>query len=376
MRLNLNTGGGGGPITQVDVDRLPLDYEEKADRKTGIFLTLFSLAWGGIPTVALIFIILSGQFEPGALAILIFTVIGAGLFVLGLTMLFKKKRIRIDSEGVSVDEKGLFGAKSWSEPLSRYKGVASREEYHSGGKNSPSYTLYIVELAHDEKDKVITLYSSKAQDGHRRIWEDYCRKLNLNAVEKDGDGFIERAVEDLDKTVAELVREGKIDVSFDPSQNVPQELVVHPEGDELVITITKKKSAVGCVISALVAMGIPGAFIYLGFLSKKAPPMFGVVGVFFVLVMIVVAVFGIMMKERIRVSRNMVSTCWTGRWGDLFTRSINGSELESVKVYRKDGTAQEAVWLVSDMNTLAVGRGLKREALEWLRNCILKVITS
>lgn len=377
MRLNLNASNlKGGPITKLDLDNLPLDYEDKGSRSTGIFLTLFSLAWGGIPTVALIFIIASGQFEPGALAILLFTVIGAGLFFLGLKMLFKRKKLHIDHEGVRVDEKGLFSASSWSEPFSSYTGVSSREEYHSGGKNSPSYTLYIVELAHEDKEKVITLYSSKSQEGHRKIWEDYCRKLNLPAVEKDGDGYLKRDVEDLDKTVAELVQEGKIDVDFDPSQNIPQELSVRPEGDELAIIMNRKKSVVGGIIGLLFGLGFPGVFIWVGFFTKNGPIMFGLVGVFILLAIIAGVTFGMLTKPCVRVSKERVTLCWVGRWGEMFPRSINSAEVESVKVYKKDGTAHDAVWLVSDANALSIGQGLQREALEWLKSCILKVIAS
>lgn len=372
MQVNLGNVGGSS-ATMINVDHLPVEHEDKGTKVLGVFLTLFSLVWGGVPTAALIGLTASGKFEPALLIMLVFTVVGIGLFILGIKLLLSRKIIRIDVEGVTVRQKGLFGWTSWTEPFDRYRGVLSRSEYHSGGKNSPSYTLYIVELAHDEKQKIVRLYTSRSEAGHRKIWEEYCRKLKMSAVEKDGDGYIERSVEDLDKSAAELVREGKVDLAFDPRKNVPEHLQVVPEDDELVITVVRKKIS---LIGALLGLAIPSVFIYVGFFVKGAPFMFGIVGVFFLLVITAVMIWNAVTKEQIRVSVRGVNVCQLTPWGQTAGRQIKSNAIETVRVWKKDGTGAEAVWLAGDTATISVGQGLKREALEWLRDCILKVLAS
>lgn len=370
--MKLNMGANRSATTKIDLDSLPVENVEKS-RGGGGFLMGFALLWGGLPTIGLVVAIISGQFEPGLLFILLFTVIGAGLFMLGLSMFFKKKKTRFDELGVSVEQSGLFGDKSWSEPYSGYLGVLSRSEYHSGGKNSPSYTLCIVELAHAEKEKVVRLYTSRSEEGHRKIWEEYCRKLNMSAVEKDGDGYSERGVEDLDKTVAELVREGKVDLDFDTTSNIPPELQLVPEGDELLITVIKKKLS---IIGALIGLSIPSVFIYVGFFVKQAPIMFGIMGILFLLAIVAGITWSLVSKQCARVSVSGIHVFSMHPWGETGGSRMRGEEIESIRVCAKEGRGAEAVWLTGDSASISVGQGLKREPLEWLKSCILKVLAS
>ena len=376
VQLNLKSTVLSGVITQLNVDSLPVEHEEKGFKSFGVFLTVSSLIWGGFPTAILVTALMQGKFEPGMLLILLFTIIGTGLFFLGISMIFRGKKTRIDRNGVTVEQKSLFGRKAWSEPYSRYRGVGIREEYHSGGKNSSSYTLYIVELVHDQEDKVVQLYCSKSPEGHRKVWEDYCRKLNMQAVEKDGDGYVIRDVGDLDKTVGDLVREGKIEVDFDPSSNVPPELEVLPEGDELVITVVRpKRSAGGMILGLLFGAGIPAGLIYAGFFRPDAPIVFGFVGLVIALIATAVVFITAFTKARLRLSPSRAATCRISRWGEWFPQGIESAEVESVKVFRKDGSNSEAVWMTGDQLSLSFGEGLGRETLEWLRSCILKVFS-
>ena len=84
----------------------------------------------------------------------------------------------------------------------------------------------------------------------------------MPAVEKDGEQLVKRDVEDLDKSVRELVTEGKIEVRFDPSQRPPKGLTVRVDGDALDITVTKKGMP---VVGSLIGLAIPAVFIYIGF---------------------------------------------------------------------------------------------------------------
>lgn len=92
------------------------------------------------------------------------------------------------------------------EEIDRYAGIAYCEEFHAGSKNSSPYTFYIVELYHTDTKKTVIAYPSNSVHGVRAIWEDSCRQLNLPAIEKVGRTLIKRYVEDLDKSVRDLVK--------------------------------------------------------------------------------------------------------------------------------------------------------------------------
>lgn len=356
---------------KIDLQNLPAVHEDKGARTLGVFMMLFSSVWGGFPTLMLIRMFSSGSFKPEMLFMLVFTVIGTVLFFAGLNMVFRKKVTRIDSNGVSVHQTGLFSQRSWSAPFSHYRGILAREEYHSGGKNSPSYTLYLVELLHEEKDKTVQLYSSRSGDGHRSIWEDYCRTLGLPALEKDGAGYSARDVEDLDKSAAQLVREGKVAVEFDPTAAVPEGIDVIPADGELVLTLKLRKMPIGAVI---IGMLLPSAFIYVGFFRKDAPWMFGVAGIIILTVITAVMILLPMTRQRVNLSKESVRTCWILPWGEMNAQEMKACDIESVKIFNREGTAYDAVWLSGDSGSVSVGSGLKSDALNWIKNCILKVL--
>ena len=141
--MRINVSNTGSTTTAFDINNLPATRVEKGSKGMGIFLIVFSLLWGGIPTVAGIASLMKGEFKPEMLIMLIFTAIGAALFMFGLSQFFKEVVTTLDEHSVRVKCKSLFGgAKEWSEQINNYRGVVSRSEHHSSGKNNASYTLY------------------------------------------------------------------------------------------------------------------------------------------------------------------------------------------------------------------------------------------
>ena len=204
MSMSFSTGGQ----TQcIDLTHLPTTQVDKGSRGAGVFLMVFACLWGGLPTLAMIHLFSSGKFQAPALIGLVFGVIGIGMFIGGLYLLSCSTTTMLSLQQVSVTRKSIFGIKQWSAPLSSFTGIRSRSEYHSGSKNSPSYTLHIVELLHDDPKQAVCLYQSRMDNGIRGIWENACRVLNLPAVEGEGAHLIIRAVEDLEKSVKDLARE-------------------------------------------------------------------------------------------------------------------------------------------------------------------------
>lgn len=372
MAIQFNVSSRGS-AKRMDLSSLPATHVDKGAKGLGIFLMIFALIWGGVPTAALIAAIASGKVDPGMYMVLIFTLIGVGMFVAGLGMLFSECTTVIDAHGVKVTKKSLFGTKHWSERISAYQGVLSRSEYHSGGKNSPSYTLYIVELRHAEPAKTVRLYESRSDDGFRGIWEDYCRQLSLPAVEVDGKSIVRRDVEDLDKTLKDLVKEGKVKVDFDPSKPPPGELSLRVDAGVLELTVVKKK---GSPFGYAIALLIPGIFVYIGFFMKGAPIAFGILGLVFLVLVAAGIVWSRIARDQIRIGRDEIRKRQLTPWGATDGEGVRSAGIETVRIGKKDDTGYESVLLESDSETMAVGGGLSMESLEWLKQCIMKVISS
>lgn len=356
---------------KFDLTRLPAEGKnEVGSRVVGVFLMVFALFWGGMPTLILIESIQSGEFEPEVLFTLIFTIIGSVFLITGLWLVTRKVSTTIYADKIEQSKKSIFGRKDWSEPIANFPGIVYRSEYHSGGKNQSSYTLYIVELHHEDKKKRIKLYSSKSDHGVRQIWEDCCRQLNMPALQEDGGTMQARATEDLDKSVKELAAEGKIDVAFDPTAPTPPGIVLIP--DQNTLRIELQASAMP-IWGALIALAIPSIFIYIGFFGP-APIFFGIVGAIFMAIFGSAVLWNIFTREVIGLDQEGIHLFRTSKRGDSKRKTIPGDTVESVAVGSDGNNQQKTVRIQTDMQTHKVGAGLKDDALTWLRDCILAVL--
>ncbi len=358
---------------RIDLSRLPAIHNDRSNKGAGIFLILFSLIWGGVPAAIIISSLSRGEFDPAMFFLFLFPAIGLGLLLFGLWLITRTQTIRIDAANVSRESRSIFGYNYWTEPLHRYRGIRSRSEYRSGGKNSSSYTLYIVELFHDDKKKRITLYESRSDAGFRKIWEDYCRQLNKPALEGEGAAMITRSVEDLDKSVRELAREGKLDVTFDPKQSPPDGFNVKVDRDLLHILLPKPGNIGPGIIIALL---FPAVFIYIGFGISDAPTAFGFIGILILLLIMGALIWNRISQPVLLLGRDKVHYFHQTPWGNTAGKMLDAIEIETVRIGRiRDRNERDGVLLITDDTTLKIADGLPQDALKWLNDCILAVIT-
>jgi hypothetical protein len=359
---------------QIDLTRLPVTQVEKGSRVAGIFIILFACLWGGIPTFALIKAVSSGTMQAGLWGLLIFSVIGTCVFLGGLYMMTCSSSTTLSLEQVDVIRKSIFGTKQWTARMSEFTGVRWRSEYHSGGKNRSSYTLYIVELLHPDPKKAVRLYESRMDMGIRGIGENACRALSLPAVEGDGASLVVRAVEDLDKSVKDLAREGKLKIDFDPSKPPPAGLTLKADGKFLELSVKTRKG--GTFAGGLIGILFSGVFVYIGFFVKSGPLLFGIIGSIIMLVIILSVLWALITTEQIRVAKDEIHVRRQTPWGPTNGTRISTTGVEIVRIGKKSDQGSEGVLIETDGGTEVVGAGLPAPCLEWLKNCILKVITA
>lgn len=360
---------------QIDLSHLPVTQVDKGSKGAGIFMMIFASVWGGVPTLALIKALSSGTMQAGMWGLFLFTVIGTCLFLGGLYLLTSRSTTTLSREQVGVSKTSLFGSSQWTARLSEFAGIRSRSEYHSGGKNSPSYTLYIIELLHKtDSRKTVRLYESRADFGIRSIWENACRALNLPAVEGEGSSLVTRAVEDLDKSVKDLAREGKLHVDFDPSKPPPAGLSLKVDGKFLELSIRGRKNS--NLVGAVIGLIVSGIFVYIGFFVKGPPIFFGIIGSLFVLIVLAATIWSLITTEQIRIAKDEIHLRRQTPWGPTNGTRLDTAGVEIVRIGKKDGQGYDGILIESDNGTTLVGAGLSAACLEWLKNCILKVISA
>ncbi len=347
----------------------------------GWFICLFALVWGGFPVAALIG---GADHDEGAVWIAgFFPLIALGLFLYGVFLIRHSKTITIGPDRIGVDEQRLFKRLVWDEPFSAYRGVLARTKRVSRGSKhgSSSYTVYLVELHHPDKDKTITLFSSTDRGSWRGRWERAARALGVPAIEESADGLVERDIQDLDKSVSELLEEGKLKIDYDSLGQKAEGVAVEVEGDELVVTRQGPQNSPATMIFFL---AFPWIFIGVAYFSGSGADRTGAwlaggFGVLFEVILICVVLWDLLSRERLRIGPYDLTTCSISRWGESKGRSLSVSAVETIKVGGPEGGArntklQPALVMVADRGKLAFGKRLPRETLDFLRNLILAKI--
>jgi hypothetical protein len=368
--MPVSVNGSRAREFKLALDQLPFTHIMKGSRFLGLIL-MGQAAVTGAGTAAMVIWFVQGIATPPIELFLIFAVWATIALPTGLHQLSSVTTTTIDARQVSFSSKSLIRSKQWMEEIDRYEGIAYREESHGGSKRSSPYTLHIVELYHADSKKTQKIYQSISARGVRAIWEDYCRKLNLPAVEKDGNTLIKRNVEDLDKSIRDLVKGGKLNIAFDPSRTPPKGVKVNAAGDIFEVILTKDEFSIVIYIFVLL---FPGIFIFVSVNREGGLP-FLIIGIIIGLVMVSALLWARFTKERIKIGEDTVYLNRITPWGETAGTTIITSEIESVVVDKKDNHFHKQVFIKTDQQQEAIGGGLSAEALEWLKNCIISIIS-
>ncbi|MBE9556295.1 MAG: hypothetical protein IMF08_05510 [Proteobacteria bacterium] len=374
MAVNINVGGGRGHGRGrrwwIDLSSPPVEAHQTDSKAGGVFLILFALAWGGFSTVGLVSKLQSDDVGPELLIFLIFPIIGIGMLLFGIHGLLWRRTIAFDGQTFTVTESGLKGAKSWTQPLSAYEGVMQSTE-RVRTKNS-SYTLYKIDLVHPDPDYKVNLYTNTTESGFRGKWEAYARDLNLPAFEQGEGGMVRRAAADLDKSVGELIREGKVEIDYDTLSQPAEGVAVDIEGDTIAITRTGPTNTWW---GSLIAVLFPLIFVGVGFFAPDLPlfgrVIFGGMGLLFELLFVIGVYQDLTTRVRLRIGPDGVRLVKVGGGGESKGKFIPAAEIEAVTLNGKDNELRPALVISSDRKTLRFGAGLPRTTLEFAMNTLL-----
>lgn len=165
---------------RVEPGRRPATGERRDGRPIGALVVVIGTLWLALPLPALLNstpVPLAGSGGSGAWASL---GIGLALLLWGLRILMCRQIIRIDGHEVQVQTRGLFGATTWREPLTRYRGLAWRSEPIE--RRDGRQMLHLVELWHEDGARRVTLLTSTSEAAARDGWQRWAQDLGLPAI--------------------------------------------------------------------------------------------------------------------------------------------------------------------------------------------------
>jgi hypothetical protein len=378
--MRRSTKGRTEKFRKVDLlagaDSLPVHAEVKGSVWVGAGTIMAGLFLGGV-LVRSIFLGPMRDWMGIVLFVCFIAFVVWTAVLCGIKELMLHRAWDVTANGVECREREIRVWKEWSEPLSAYEGVLARQELLPVGKRMR--VVYSIELVHRSDDaKSVMLYSSVAPEGLRASQERAARLFNLPALTVSAAGIEKRQAEDLDKSVRERVAEAGLPVTFDPASKPPgKSLTVRVDGDALVLSAPGRSLIVrhGWVFPALILGG--GAIGAAGLLEPEQPTTLALmVGSLSILAGVGALVFFLLLKEELVVSSTEVRKRWRHPWGGFFEAAVPAEEIEDVIIQTPpDGQGMATVQVISDSPVLQFGVGLPKVDKEWVRDCVIAVIS-
>ncbi len=347
---------------------LPISYQQPISH-IPLALVAFGLLFGGAPTSMCFLGQIKNISGAQALILLPFALSGAACVLGGLYLFYRRESFVITASSVSYNLQGLFDETRWEEPLSAYRGVANEEIERNRGTSTADYsdwhTEYRIVLKHAaDADKDIVLYSSRDGSQIEAELEGLSKLLKLTLLREDPQGgYAQRKPGELDQTLAQRAREGKVSAPFDFAKPIPGQKLRwehEPEGEALIAPL-------GGALFALLGAG----FVLAGIAMSIFNSLF--MGAIFFLMACVFLLFGLAEEALCLGAENARQEYRLGG-RTLPGNSMPIGAVKDIFLFSKQGSGREVVRLVSDQVQIDVGQSISHEEKLWLKDFLLAKI--
>jgi hypothetical protein len=184
--------------------------------------------------------------------------------------------------------------------------------------------------------------------------------------------MVRRDSGDLDKSVGELIQEGKVDIDYDALSRPAAGLEVDIDGDTIAITRTGPQNPWwGSLIAVLFPLIFVGVGFFVSDLGLFGRVIFGGMGLLFEVLFVIGVYQDLTTRARLRVGPDGVRVNKVGSRGENKGKFIPAAEIEAVTMKRKDNGGRSSVVISSDRENLRFGVGLPRMSLEFAMNTVL-----
>lgn len=236
-----------------------------------------------------------------------------------------------------------------------------------------SFTQHIIDLQHSNEAKSIPLYITKNGEGISKKWEELARAMNMPAIFNTADGIVEIAPEDIQKSLPEMIKTGKIKIDDSNLYKVPHSFRIVEDSaacriDPLIRdSAFSKTSAFLCLVTFFCLAFI--GFVFAMRAHDTAPVMMPLLAAGLLLFgLIPTALF--FRRRRIIIGKNgiRIKSRWF-LWPSVGIQ-IPPEKLEFVIVVPNSYDFKYSLVVGADGQTTHIGRGLPKEDLNWLENFI------
>ena len=296
--------------------------------------------------------------------------VGLGLFLIAtrlLLMLYGRDFFIGHKFAAVVIQKPFEQSQRMADSLTEYIGVRYRTRIVNV-LGLTSFTQHIIDLQHPNETKTIPLYITKNGENISKKWEELARQMQKPAIFNTADGIIEIEPQDIQKTLPEIISEGKIPVSDRNLYKIPHSFKIIEDAESCQIDPQIRDSAFS-LSSGILCFSLFFGILFLSFVLHLPFSYFPIlfVGLFFFIIVPAALFFR---RKRVIISAQGIRI--KSKW--LFFPSIGflikPEQLEYNYVIHNSYDFKYTLVLGADGQTTHIGRGLPKEDLDWLQNFI------
>ncbi len=304
----------------------------------------------------------------------IVTLIALGLIIYSTLALVRYKKIIFDGSFFTIIYRPAIGVKHQiTEPVEKYTGVRFRVLFAQSGLFNRN--RYIIDLYHQDSNKIIPLYISTDNTNIRRIWENYARIFKLPALSVGDRGLVQRSYEDLDKSVQELHAAGKLPYIAGGKLPAPESLVVNETRNATLVEPAGIYWDVFSTLFLLIAVSAILILIaggtYLTFRGTSLPVKYWVLGAALLIAVIYFAA-KLFKSYCLTIQNDNITVSETLGSSVLTKDSIPCSRIENIELSYNPTIDRYSIAIISDDKTIAFGGRLPVNDLLWLKDFIIR----
>ena len=307
---------------------------------------------------------------------LCFILMGLGVFFTNVLLYIRYNKYIIQNKNIIIVKRPILREKIiLQEHLDNYTGVRFRVEFMESGFLTQN--RYIVELYHQNPEKVIPLYITKSAKNVRSKWKEFAKKFKLPAMIDTDEGLKKIELKNLNKSVSEQAKLGFIKDDYDDYERLPSSVTFVKKQDKMVLKVRKIVWDVYNFIAWFTIFIISATSIFVwvnidAFTGALSSTLY--ILSFIALAIVIISIQILFRKEKLVIKKHKIVNTHKYMLFSTKHNEMLKKDIEAIEVTENPITGRYYVSIISDNNTITFGAKMAIKDLQWIKKFLIHEI--
>lgn len=300
--------------------------------------------------------------------------IALGLTISSVFSFIRYKKFYFDGNEFQMIYRPAVGVKHhFKEPLVNYVGVRLRVLFFQSWLFNRN--RYIIDLYHQDNNKIIPLYISTKSKNIRKIWEEYAKIFNLPALSVSDRGLVRRECEDLDKSIKELALANKLPFIASGQFPAPDNLEITEEKNKTIIEpggiYWDSFSTLFLFIAIAAVLILTAGGVYLTIMGTTFSLKYWLFGAILLFAILYFST-KLFTSHILVLDENSISVIETLFGSGISKETILAQKIENIELSYNPSTGRYSLAIVSDDKIITFGNKFPVADLLWLKDFVIR----